>query len=152
MPESRKAGDRPTRAYYSRIRQRATHRSHHKGDAVATQPRNSVSLLFYSYPPALISEWCGVTLHHAYRLKAGTTKPSKSVLKLFELYARNRVLGAEWKGWRVQGDRLVDPEGGDFTENRLRGYSMVMQYAAELARNSGEDARDRYFELLEGVA
>lgn len=113
------------------------------------QPRNSVSLLFYSYPPRVIAAWCGVTLHHAYRLKAGTSKPSTSVLRLFELHARGRVLGAEWKHWRVLGDRLVDPEGGDFTENRLRGYHMMMQYAAELARNAGDDARDRYFELLE---
>ena len=65
------------------------------------QPRSSVSLLFYSYPPRVIAEWCGLTLHHAYRLKAGTTKPSKSVLKLFELHARGRVLGPDWKGWRV---------------------------------------------------
>ena len=69
------------------------------------QPRNSVSMLFYSYPPRVIAEWCGVSLHHANRLKAGTTKPSKSVLRLFK-------------------------------------------YAAELARNAGDDARDRYFELL----
>jgi len=112
-------------------------------------PRSSVSLLFYSYPPAVIAEWCGVTLHHAYRLKAGTSKPSKSVLKLFELHARNRILGPEWKGWRCLGGRLIDPEGLDFTQNRLRGYSMMMQYAAELARNAGDSARDRYFELLE---
>ncbi len=71
------------------------------------------------------------------------------MLKLFELHARSRVLGAEWKHWRIVDDRLIDPEGDDFTQNRLRGYSMMMQYAAELARNAGEDARDRYFSLLE---
>lgn len=114
-----------------------------------SNPRSSVSLLFYGYPAPLIAEWCCVTLHHAYRLKAGTSKPSGAVLKLFKLHARHQLLGAEWKGWQVIGDRLVDPEGGDFTQNRLRGYSMMMQYAAELARNAGGDARDRYFELLE---
>jgi hypothetical protein len=51
------------------------------------QPLNSVSLLFYSYPPRVIADWCGVTLHHAYRLKDGTSAPSRSVLKLFELHA-----------------------------------------------------------------
>src|ERR1700752_1588663 len=102
-------------------------RDHSRLGPATPNPRSSVSLLFYSYPPAIIAEWWGVTLHHAYRLKAGTTKPSKSVLKLFELHARGRILGPEWKRWRVQGDRLVDPEGGDFTEHRLRGYSMMMQ-------------------------
>lgn len=117
--------------------------------ATSPSPRNSVSLLFYSYPPKVIAEWCCVSMTHAYRLKNGTTKPSPGVLKLFELHARGRILGAEWKGWRIVGDRLVDPEGGDFTQGRLRAYGIMMQYAAELARNAGEPARSRYFELLE---
>ena len=57
--------------------------------------------------------------------------------KLFELHARGRVLGAEWKHWRIVDDRLIDSEGDDFTQNRLRGYLMMMQYAAELARSAG---------------
>lgn len=123
-------------------RQRATQRSHHEGDAiVAKQPRNSVSLLFHSYPPAIISEWCGVTLHHAYRLKNGTSASSKSVLKLFELHARNRLLGPEWRGWRIVGDRLMDPDGGELTAARLHGYQLIIQYAAGLAREASPKLR-----------
>ena len=120
------------------------------GASKPSQPRNSVSLLFYSYPPQLIAQWCRCTLAHAYRLKQGRTKPSPTLLRLFEHHARGRVLGAEWKGWTIRGDRLFDPEGNEFTQSRLRGYLMMLQYCSELARKA--DDRDTYWQLLERLA
>jgi hypothetical protein len=115
---------------------------------VALQPRNTVSSLFYSYPAALISEWCCVGLQHAYTLKQGRSRPSAGVVKLFTLHARGQLLGPEWKGWTIRGDRLIDPDGGDLTVGRLRAYQLMIQYAAGLAGELGREEQDRFYELL----
>jgi hypothetical protein len=43
---------------------------------------------------------------------------------------------------------LVDPEGRTVTVGQLRAYWIVMQLAAELARQAGPDAQERYYRAL----
>ena len=63
-----------------------------------------------------------------------------------------RLLTPEWKGWLVKPDAIVDPEGNETDRNLLRNYRLMMQYAHELARRTG-DPRDveRYWELLKAA-
>jgi hypothetical protein len=91
--------------------------------------------VFYSYPVALVAEWCAVSLATAASRKCGVAKPSRQALRLFELYRDGRVLGgAEWDAWRVDGSRLVDPEGNSTTQGQLRAYALAIRLFLEMAR------------------
>jgi hypothetical protein len=93
-----------------------------------------------------------VKLSTAHAYKSGRLKPGASVLKLWRLYVDRQVLSAEWKGWLVKRDAIVDPEGNETNRNLLRNYQLVLQYAHELSRRTG-DPRDveRYWELLKAA-
>jgi hypothetical protein len=94
--------------------------------------------LFYGYPAELIAEWCGVALSTAYAYKTGRLKPSKPPAKLFLLHRDRRTLTAEWRGWRITRDAIVDPEGNATSRCLLRNYFLMLQYAGELVRRSGD--------------
>jgi hypothetical protein len=103
-------------------------------------PRDSFVDLFYGYPVELIMDWCCVSYDTAVSLKKGQ-KPSRRVLKLFELHRDGRVLGPEWDGWGVRKDVLCDPEGRETTQSQLRAYPIIWQLAREYGRqNSTADA------------
>ncbi|MBV8784241.1 MAG: hypothetical protein JOZ67_08655, partial [Gammaproteobacteria bacterium] len=93
--------------------------------------------MFYGYPAELIAEWCAVSLSTAHAYKSGRLKPSRLALKLFTLHRDRRVLTAEWKGWVIKPDAIVDPEGNETNRNLLRMYQVMMAYAHDLARRSG---------------
>jgi hypothetical protein len=90
---------------------------------------------FYSYPAALVAQWCGVSYQTARAYKNGSKRPSRSVLKLFRLHAEGRVLGDGWEGWRVDAEAVFDDLGNRTTRAQLEAYWIIMQYAAELARD-----------------
>jgi len=104
--------------------------------------------IFYGYPAELVAEWCCVSLRAARELKAGKRKPSKQVAKLFLLHKDERVLTGKWREWVVRGDTIVDPEGRATTRAQLQGYWLIMQFAAEIARDSGPDAYQEFQKLL----
>jgi hypothetical protein len=100
----------------------------------------------------VIAEWCAVKLSTAQAYKSGRLKPGASVLKLWRLYVERQVLTADWRGWLVKPDAIVDPEGNETNRHLLRMHRLMMQYAHDLARRTG-DPRDleRYWELLKAA-
>lgn len=105
---------------------------------------------FYGTPAAMIAAWCAVDIKTAQRWKRGTQRPTKSHLKLFQLYRERRVLDPElWPGWVVKGNVLVDPENHETTQSQLRAYALVYMLCQELLRSSGdEQAKQRFGNLI----
>lgn len=108
----------------------------------------SILSVFYGYPDHLIANWCGVSLRTAAGYKAGKISPSKAVMRLFLLHREGRVLGSEWKDWRVKADGLVDPDGNETTRAQLRAYFYIVQFARGLAADRGEEVRAEFYRLL----
>jgi hypothetical protein len=104
--------------------------------------------IFYGYPAELVAEWCCVSLRAARDLKTGKRKPTKQVAKLFLLHKAERVLTGKWRDWVVRGDTIVDPDGKATTHAQLQGYWLIMQFAAELAREAGPSAHLEFHRLL----
>ena len=117
------------------------------GAAVGRRKKSTGNLLFYGNPPELIAQWCGVTLHTAYLYKIGARKPSRHVQRLFVLHRDGRVLGSEWREWKVHKDRLVSPEGQETTQGQLAAYWLIIQLASDLASRDPE-AREEYRRIL----
>lgn len=117
------------------------------GAAVGRQRKSVANLLFYGYPPELIAQWCGVTVHTAYLYKIGARKPSRHVQRLFVMHRDGRVLGPEWREWKVHKDRLVSPEGQETTQGQLAAYWLIIQLASDLASRDPE-AREEYRRIL----
>jgi hypothetical protein len=108
--------------------------------------------LFYGVPTPLISEWCCVSLSTARAYKAGRLKPGKAAQKLMRLHSGRQILPPEWAGWLVKPDAIVDPEGNETNRGQLRMFRLMMAYAHDLARRTG-DPRDveRFYELLKAA-
>lgn len=104
--------------------------------------------VFYGYSAALIAQWCLVSLRHAHRLKSGQARPTPRILKLFQLHAAQQVLGPEWSGWRVVGDKLYNPEDRGFTQAQLRAYVLIWQ----LASSRDPDSVGRVLHQLQDTA
>jgi len=103
--------------------------------------------VFHGYPASLIAQWCGVDRATATLWKQNKRKASRQALRLFTLHRDGRILGDAWPGWAVRDGKIVDPDGNETTEAQLRGYWIMMQYAAELARRDPQE-RERFFALL----
>jgi hypothetical protein len=89
---------------------------------------------FYGYSPRLIASWCDVTVQTARAYKNGSKRPSRSVMRLFRLHSKLKVLGDSWEDWAIRDDGIVDPDGNVTTRPQLLAYWAVMQYASEAAR------------------
>lgn len=50
-------------------------------------------------------------------------------LSFSALFAHNKVLGTEWEGFRVIGDRIYFPDGRWISQGELMGYEYVHQLA-----------------------
>jgi Putative ATPase subunit of terminase (gpP-like) len=103
--------------------------------------------VFQGYPAELIAQWCGVDPATAALWKQNKRKASRQALRLFTLHRDGRILGDAWRGWAVRDGQIFDPDGNGTTEPQLRGYWIMMQYAAELARRDPQE-QDRFFALL----
>jgi hypothetical protein len=95
--------------------------------------------VFYGYPAPLVARWCGVSPATVTLWKQNKRKPSRQALRLFALHRDEVVLSAPWRGWKVRGAALVDPEGNATSQAQLRAYWLIMQYASELARRDPAD-------------
>src|SRR5690606_41816395 len=82
---------------------------------------DNVFSIFYGYPVELISHWCRISPATAYKYKRGLIKPSRQAAKLFMLHTTGRVLGPEWRGWTVRGEKLISPENEGLTANQQIG-------------------------------
>jgi hypothetical protein len=105
------------------------------------------SPLLYGVPAQVIADLCGVTPRLAKAYKEGRAKPAPAVLRLVSLYIQGRILGPEFDGWAVRGNRLCDPEGHSTTQSQLRAYVFVWQLARELSRGDAAAAA-----MLDGYA
>jgi hypothetical protein len=90
--------------------------------------------IFYGYPASLIAAWCGVAPATALLWKQNKRKPSLQALRLFTLHRDEMLLGEPWRGWKVRGDTLVDPDGNATNQRQLRAYWLIVQYASELSK------------------
>jgi len=104
--------------------------------------------VFEGFPAQLIADWCGVSLSTANAYKAGRRRVPRPVLRLWSLYGQRRVLGDEWAGWLINGHSIVDPDGNATTVGQLNAYWIVMQLAAEYARQLGPAQQERFYEAL----
>jgi hypothetical protein len=103
--------------------------------------------IFYSFPAKVIASWCGVSPATALLWKQNKRKPSRQALRLFALHRDELLLGETWRGWKVRGGTLVDPDGNATTQRQLRAYWLIMQYAAELAKRDPAE-QERFYTLL----
>ena len=101
--------------------------------------KHSVINEFYGFPARLIAEWCCVAVSTAQAYKTGRLKPGKSAEKLFRLHRDRLVLTAEWRGWLIKPDAIVDPDGNETNRCALRNYQLMLDYFRELARRSGDE-------------
>jgi hypothetical protein len=108
--------------------------------------------ILYGYPASVIAQACAVKLSTAYAYKAGRRKPGASVVKLWLLYRDRQVLTPKWRGWLVKSECIVDPEGNETSRSLLRMYQMMLQYAHDLARRTGDEREiERFYELLKAA-
>lgn len=122
---------------------------YHATDARIAPPddRPVTSIYFAGYPPEVIADWCCVSIETARRWKFCQAEPSTQAKRLFELHRERQILGHEWRGWIVKGNRLVDPEGHETTQGQLRAYYQVYQLCRELMRDDA-DALARFADIL----
>lgn len=92
-----------------------------------TSPANP----FYGYSAELIAAWCGVSVGTAEHYKAGRRKPPTPVLRLWTLYRENCVLGEDWAGHRVIGNKLFGPDGRHITPSDYALIGLLWQALAE---------------------
>ncbi len=64
------------------------------------------------------------------------------------LHREGRVLGAQWKGWQVKPDSLVDPEGNETSRSQLYNYFWIVQLARRAVYDRDDPALHREFERL----
>lgn len=79
----------------------------------------------------LIAESCGVSVGRANTTRQGEESPPTPVLRSWTLYRDNRVLGDDWAGHRVIGDKLFGPDGRHITPRDYALIRLVWQALAE---------------------
>lgn len=89
---------------------------------------------FYGYPPALVAEWCQVSVKAARAWKNGTRKPPAGAVALFKLYAEGQVLPPEFKGYRFAKGELLPPGRLGFTPALIEAYELIYKIAMTYAR------------------
>ena len=102
-----------------------------------------VNSLFYGFSAEWLSQACLVDVDTAARWKRGELAPSPQALMLFELHRDGRILGSEWKGWKILRAEIVDPEGNGTTQGQLRAYYLNYRLLRELLRDR-PDVMARY--------
>lgn len=85
---------------------------------------------FQDIPAEFLAEWLGVSIETAKHFSAGRRLPSRPSRKLFDLHHRGKILGPEWEGWRIKGDKLIGPNGKHVTPHMLELWELVWQIAA----------------------
>jgi hypothetical protein len=71
--------------------------------------------LFDGYSAVEIGEVCRCSLQTVYHWKSGVRAPSARALKLWRLHRDEQVLTEQFRGFRVRGAELIDPQGKALT-------------------------------------
>lgn len=100
--------------------------------------KKPTNLAFYGIPAATIAQVCGVALSTARSYKNGTRRPSRAVVTLIQLWKDGRMLGPEWKGWRVHKGELISPENQVLRQGQVRAFVTCMQLLYEVTRGHTE--------------
>jgi hypothetical protein len=113
---------------------------------------STVQNIFYGTPDWLIAHWCCISVPQSALLKRGKRQPGPQSQKLFLLHRQGRVLGQEWRDWKVRGDLLIDPEGNALTQGQIRAYQHVYALCYELLNDRPEERTrlDSTLDLLVG--
>ena len=107
--------------------------------------RSSKLSSFYGYPAKLIANWCGVSVGTAEHYKGGRRKPPTPVLRLFRLFRDEKVLGRDWEGYRVIGDKIFSPDGRFVKPSHIELQGLLWQALADASPA-------KYHELLKKAA
>lgn len=108
----------------------------------------------YGYSAEFLARVCGVDISTARRWKRRGSMPGR-YRHLIEL-ADGADLGAlsvAWRGWRLCGDELVNPEGQRFLVDQVRALELKSQLIGELehrlarARKPAPVARELVFRV-----
>ena len=102
---------------------------------------------FYGFPAKVIAEWCGVSVGTAEHYKTGRRKPTTPVLRLFRLYRDNQVLGKDWEGYKVVGDKLFGPDGKFMRPSHIALQVLLWQALSEASTNSYNELLDKALEI-----
>lgn len=102
--------------------------------------------LFAHHDVNEIAHVCGCNLKTAYHWKSGIRTPGPRTLKLWRLYHDEQVLTAAFRGFRVRGDKLIDPRGKVLHASQLEHYEWMIAYAADLARRMGPAEQARFYD------
>lgn len=100
---------------------------------------------FYGYSVEEIVEWTGLSEGTIKHFKAGRRTPPIWVLRLIRIHRDQKLLGKEWEGYRVVGDKLFGPEGKFVRPSHIALQILLWQALAEAAP-------DKYYELLKKAA
>ena len=86
---------------------------------------------FYGYPAEKIAEWCGVSVGTAEHYKAGRRRPPTRALRKFRQHRDGKVLGPEWEGYKIVGDKMFGPDGRFVRPSDIALMGLVWQALAE---------------------
>jgi hypothetical protein len=100
---------------------------------------------FYGYSVNEIMRVCLVGKATAQRYKRGTQPPSSQAECLWKLHIQGRILGPDWKGFRVHRGELVDPDGLVYTAGEIATIPLLHAQIAELRKQLD---KARYAESL----
>lgn len=104
----------------------------------ARVPSRPIAVLFHGWSVPTIAEWCRVSRATARRYKTGALSPSPQARALFVLHRDGRVLTAEWDGWQVRRDAIIDPEGNETTARLVRGYMLMLAWVRSKYLDAGD--------------
>ena len=88
--------------------------------------------LFYGYSVEEIMRVCVVSRATAKHFKRGSRSPSPQARSLWWLHLHGRILGPEWRRFRVQKNSLVDEFGNEYLEDEIASIPFLHQQIAEL--------------------
>lgn len=77
--------------------------------------------------------------------KAGRRKPPTPVLRLFRLYRDQAMLGREWEGHRILGDKMFGPDGRFIRPSHIALMGLLWHALSDADS-------DKYNELLKKAA
>jgi transcriptional regulator with XRE-family HTH domain len=92
----------------------------------------TVCNLFYGYSVEEIMRVCVVSRATATHFKRGSRSPSPQAQRLWWLHLHGRILGPEWRRFRVCKNALVDEAGNEYLEDEIASIPLLHQQIANL--------------------
>jgi hypothetical protein len=99
---------------------------------VSKASHTTVCNLFYGHSVEEIMRVCVVSKATAQHFKRGSRPPSPQARRLWWLHLHGRILGSEWRRFRVYKNSLVDEAGNEYLEDEIASIPFLHQQIAEL--------------------